>query len=197
MPQTWGEATFPMACFALYQADFCQVPSDFCLNLDVIITPILGCLMLLKNYYYLFILRQGFTMYTRLALGSLCSPGWLQICDPPASSSLVLELQVCATYMTTCLTFSCLVGWVLAFDNTGVWTQSLVLARQELCLLNYTRSPFCFSYFSSRVPCFFLSQHGQRFCHLRLPCSWDHRPNFNGWEGVLLTFCLVFLLRVL
>jgi hypothetical protein len=27
----------------------------------------------------------------------LCSIGWSQICDPPASTSRVLELQVCTT----------------------------------------------------------------------------------------------------
>jgi hypothetical protein len=44
------------------------------------------------------------------------------------------------------------------FDGSRVWTQGLTLGRQVLCDMNNASSPFCFSYFSYRLPCFYLGQ---------------------------------------
>jgi hypothetical protein len=68
--------------------------------------------------------------------------------------------------------------------------QSLVLARQVLYHLNCTVSPFCFTYFTNRVPHLFLSQPGPRSSYLCFLPSWADVPVLPcpaiGWYGVSL-----------
>ena len=42
-------------------------------------------------------LRQGFSVQSWLSWNSLCRPGWLELRNPPASASQVLELKACST----------------------------------------------------------------------------------------------------
>jgi hypothetical protein len=55
-------------------------------------------------------------------------------------------------------------------SNTGDLTQVLSLAREVLCHLSHTLSPFNFSFFSDRV-----SHFGPWSLHVWLPSFWDHR----------------------
>jgi hypothetical protein len=76
----------------------------------------------------------------------------------------------------------------LVFGSTGVWTWDLVLARQRLCHLNLTPSPFCFGF------CFEIGANlipglaWPRSSYLYFLCSWDDRcsplwPAFIVWDG--------------
>jgi hypothetical protein len=59
-----------------------------------------------------------------------------------------------------------------------VWTQGLVLAKQELYYLNHASNVFCFIYFLNRLLCFCPGWLGLWSSYLYLPCSWDdwHEP---------------------
>jgi hypothetical protein len=67
--------------------------------------------MIIFFYFLLFLflffvfLRQGLTLKPRMAWNLLCSPGWPQTCNPPASASQVLEIQTHATMSSKITSF--------------------------------------------------------------------------------------------
>jgi hypothetical protein len=80
------------------------------------------------------------------------------------------------------------------FFRTGVWTQSLLLAKASTLPLEcYTSIPFSFSYFSLKVLCFL---PGLAWTLILLPMvshvaritSSGHHAQLIGWDRVLLTF---------
>jgi hypothetical protein len=84
--------------------------------------------------------------------------------------------------------------WFLFFCNTGVWSQSLMLARQTLYHSNHIPSPFCYNYFSDIISCY-CPCWPRILTLLSLPhCSWDYKgkPLHLAYIFYLLDFSCFF-----
>jgi hypothetical protein len=100
---------------------------------------------------------------------SLCRPDGPQICDPPDSTSWVLELQICYHHTWHCailiLVATGYAGWwswnqppmdtkrlilflllLLVFGSIGVWIQGFRLL-DKCSIMSHNPSPSCFHYF--------------------------------------------------
>jgi hypothetical protein len=93
----------------------------------------------------LFCLRQSLTVWPRLALNSLCSPGWAQTHDLPVSASQMLGLRCIPLYQTSKISNS----WI---SNQSLLCLTISLRSQVFLTLLDNISQFLIFLQISNIP---------------------------------------------